>query len=457
MDGGRWHGMKVPWDGLQPPYADVERAKAKRLVLYKLPLAALLAAGGESADWADPEEDTRVWRLFLHRRGSKVLLAQAERPIEGASLEAAAASIAAVFSERADVLRVPSVHAQFARCSACDAPLVPDDTPEVSCPYCGKRVPLPENIRAQAAGVKALEGARARTNRRVARLLGQAGPTRFNVLLLVATFLMVAAWPLGWSLITKNVLLSELRWLDAAFVPMPLLAVLGGFFFVRAWIADRGALRLLALGYGALAPARRGEPSTCRRCHGPLPSAGLGGIVQCRYCSSENIAGMDLRPVVDSLRGQHERFDEPLKQRRRERVLWSVLALVSLVAMGAWAGATVAYARERPTLKDRQAAAAPPSRAPEVPAVPAAAPPAPAPTPAAKQFAALGGLTIVCVPKCDQILDNGSPLGPGPVHALLVPAGRHDLRLSAPNGVKKSVEVEVVAGRQREVRVPMAP
>lgn len=62
---------------------------------------------------------------------------------------------------------------------------------------------------------------------------------------------------------------------------------------------------------------------------------------------------------------------------------------------------------------------------------------------------------MVCTPKCDQTVDNGSPLGPGHIFNRPVAAGRHVLQLSAPNGVKKSVTVEVPADQPKEVRMPM--
>lgn len=83
--------------------------------------------------------------------------------------------------------------------------------------------------------------------------------------------------------------------------------------------------------------------------------------------------------------------------------------------------------------------------------------PAPAPQPTAKKSgpAALGAITVVCMPKCDQIIDNGTPLGPGHIFNRPVPAGRHVLVLSAPNGVKKNLQVEVSPEQTREVRISM--
>jgi hypothetical protein len=70
----------------------------------------------------------------------------------------------------------------------------------------------------------------------------------------------------------------------------------------------------------------------------------------------------------------------------------------------------------------------------------------------------MGSLTVVCLPvKCDQIIDNGTPLGPGHIFSRPVPAGRHALVLSAPNGVKKSVTVEVLPDQLKDVRMSMNP
>jgi hypothetical protein len=52
-------------------------------------------------------------------------------------------------------------------------------------------------------------------------------------------------------------------------------------------------------------------------------------------------------------------------------------------------------------------------------------------------------------------VDNGSPLGPGHIFNRPVSSGRHVLSLSAPNGVKKTMQVEVAPGETREVRISM--
>ena len=69
----------------------------------------------------------------------------------------------------------------------------------------------------------------------------------------------------------------------------------------------------------------------------------------------------------------------------------------------------------------------------------------------------MGALTIVCLPvRCDAITDNGVPLGPGHIFSRPVPAGAHHLVLHSPNGVSKTIRVEVRADQLREIRVSMA-
>ncbi len=68
---------------------------------------------------------------------------------------------------------------------------------------------------------------------------------------------------------------------------------------------------------------------------------------------------------------------------------------------------------------------------------------------------AIGGLTVVCMPKCDEILDNGISLGPGHIFNRPVAAGKHVLVLSTQSGVKKTMQVDVVPDQTREVRVSM--
>jgi hypothetical protein len=96
--------------------------------------------------------------------------------------------------------------------------------------------------------------------------------------------------------------------------------------------------------------------------------------------------------------------------------------------------------------------------APTLKAGPAPAPAAPrpaAPAAAPKKSGAMGALTVVCMPKCDQIVDNGTSLGPGHIFNRPVASGRHVLQLSAPNGVKKNLVIDVTPEQTKEVRISM--
>ncbi len=343
VDGGKMHGQRFPWQELAPPFARIEDTTANRLTIWRIFLFILSLSGRGYRRIVSPMAEVRVWKLWLNHRGQELLVAESDRPIEADSMTAAAHSIDAVMAGRKYVQQAPTVNVQVATCGACGAPAVPDDAPAVACTYCRQWVQLPAQVRSQAAAAKAMEQSRATTAKMVAKLRDQPRAARVNAWLFVFTVFMFSAWPLGWGLIAFRVLEDGFQPLDAVFLALPFAAVLGGFFFARGRLADRGALQLLTLGFGALAPARAGEPSRCRRCQGPLPNAGLGGVAQCRYCGAENIVGLDLRPSIDPARAQQTTFDEALKKRQKEKVLWGTLTFVAVLALLGWVGGTVAY------------------------------------------------------------------------------------------------------------------
>jgi hypothetical protein len=60
------------------------------------------------------------------------------------------------------------------------------------------------------------------------------------------------------------------------------------------------------------------------------------------------------------------------------------------------------------------------------------------------------------MPKCSDILDNGSSLGGGNVFNRPVPSGKHSLVLTAAStGVRKQMVVDVLPDQTREVRLSM--
>jgi len=293
------------------------------------------ASGGTSA--------VRVWRLHVHRKGQRQLIAETERPIERDSMAAAAASVSAVVSGQRYVAEAPTVPTNILTCNRCGGAAIPDDAPVVRCAYCGADVPVTDQARGQAAAAKSMSQGRETTSGIIAKLRDQPKAVHANLGLVVLAGVMFGAWPIGWGLIAFRVLADGLQAADVVCLLLPFSAVLAGFFLARARLADRGALQLLTLGFGALSPRKEGEPSRCRRCQGPLPSAGLGGVAHCRYCTAENIVGLDLRPTVDATRAEQANFDVALQQRTAEKRLWTTLSIVAGVALVGWAVGTVAY------------------------------------------------------------------------------------------------------------------
>ncbi len=343
VDGGRLHGEKIPWNELTAPYAEMEDTTAKRITMGSIFMVVLAILTRSTRMASGVTAPVQVWRLHVHRNGERRMIAETDRPIERDSMSAAASSVSAVVSGQRYVAEAPTVAAKILTCNSCGAPAVPDDAPFVTCGFCSMRVQLPDDIRGQAAAAKTMAESRGTTAGIIARLRDQPRAAHTNLWLALLAGLMFGAWPIGWGLIAFRVLADGFQASDLFCLLLPFAAVVAGFFLARARLADRGALQLLTLGFGALSPKKEGEPSRCRRCQGPLPSAGLGGVTQCRYCAAENIVGLDLRPSVDPARTEQTNFDEALKKRATEKRLWTTLSLVAGFALLCWIGGTIAY------------------------------------------------------------------------------------------------------------------
>ncbi|MEO7112806.1 MAG: hypothetical protein ABI183_20350 [Polyangiaceae bacterium] len=343
VDGGRLHGERIGWKELHPPYAEIEDTTVKRLTLWRIFLFLLSLMNKRSRVIVSPVVPVRVWRLHVFKNGQRTLIAETDRPIESDSMNAAKSSVCAVVEGQRYVEQAPAVPAQILSCASCGGPAVPDDAPSVTCNYCHQQVPMPQQLRAQAAGSKAMAQSRTTTTQMIAKLRDQPRAAHTNLWLLIFSAFMFGAWPIGWGVIAVRVLGDGFQPQDTLFLLLPLAAVLGGFFMARGRLADRGALQLLTLGFGALAPRKEGEPSRCRRCQGPLPTAGIGGVTHCAYCSAENIVGMDLRPSLDPARTEQVNFDDALKKRAKEKLLWTVLSVVAAVTLVGWIGGTIFY------------------------------------------------------------------------------------------------------------------
>jgi hypothetical protein len=343
VDGGRLHGEKIAWGELTAPYAEMEDTTANRITLGSMFWVALMIVARSNSVSGGATSKVQVWRLYLHQKGTRRLIAETDRPIERDSMAAAASSVSAVVNGQRYVAEAPTMPTRMLTCPGCGAAAVPDDAPAVTCIYCGTQIALPNEIRGQAAASKAMSQSRGTTTDIIAKLREQPRAAHTNAGLLVLSAVMFGAWPLGWGLVAFRVFEDGFQATDLFCLLLPFAAVIAGFFVARGRLADRGALQLLTLGFGALSPARQGQPSRCRRCQGPLPDAGIGGVTQCRYCAAENIVGLDLRPTVDPARAEQSTFDDALKKRASEKRLWASLTGLAVVLLLGWVVGTVIY------------------------------------------------------------------------------------------------------------------
>lgn len=361
IDGGPMHGHRISWGELVPPFAVVETTTEKRFrlgwlllgalmfILFLCLLALAIAAKGDGLGGAFrvfgtpwKRKEITIQKLWLYTRAGAIVAAVTDREIEASSMQAAAESVDAVMKGRTYVEQAPSVAAHIVTCPRCGAPAVPDDVPAIACFYCRGTVPMPPQARQQAAATRAMSASRATSQKIVAKLLDQPRAASVNVRLLLLVIFMFVAWPIGWGVVAPRVVADGWDGLDAVFLALPFAAVLAAAFLARAPLADRGALQLLTLGFGALAPRTPGEPSRCRRCQGPLAQAELGGVSQCRYCGADNIVGLDLRPTVGPARAEQATFDKALEDRRSEKTKWAIMTVIAVLALLAWAGGTAA-------------------------------------------------------------------------------------------------------------------
>jgi hypothetical protein len=96
------------------------------------------------------------------------------------------------------------------------------------------------------------------------------------------------------------------------------------------------------------------------------------------------------------------------------------------------------------------AAPRPTTTARPAPAPAAAAPPATAAAPSTAG-AGSGTLKVICFPGCDQVIDNGSALGPSPIVRRTAPIGSHRIKLVW-SDASKVVSTVVIADQTATVR-----
>jgi hypothetical protein len=361
LRGGPHDGRRVAWAELTAPYAVVEaktesRFRLGRLILGSFLMAVSLIVDGlsllvmvltKSADlplvflgspWK--KENIDVWKLHLHTESGQILVGVTDREEEAQSMQAAAESIDAIAQGRRYVEHAPAVAAAIVTCPSCGAPVVPAPAPAVVCGHCGARVELPPEVQSQAAASHAMTSSGAI----VAKLLAQPPADAVNRRIFTLAAVGFFSWPVGWAIVAPRLGAGHFGSDAFAFLfVMPLTAIMAASFFSRDALTDRGALQLLTLGFGALAPRIAGAPSRCRRCQGPLPGAQLGGVVRCAYCGADNVVGLDLRPTVGAARAEQQSLDASLAKRASDRTRWTALCIGASLLMAGWIVESIAY------------------------------------------------------------------------------------------------------------------
>jgi len=71
------------------------------------------------------------------------------------------------------------------------------------------------------------------------------------------------------------------------------------------------------------------------------------------------------------------------------------------------------------------------------------------------QVSTIGALTVVCRPECIEIIDNGVSYGSGNLNKRPISAGRHVLQLTSPQGLRKTIAVDIFPDQTHEVHVAM--
>ena len=208
-------------------------------------------------------------------------------------------------------------------CPSCGAALVPVDDDTTRCAYCAAVVAVPPHVReaVRATAVARREGARMTTQ--VRRTLTGGRASTVNRLVLACGLSGQAAVPLAIAAFVEH---------DAglAFIPLVVPVILAA--MARAVISKRIAVRSLAFGCAAIAPADPSHAPSCRRCRAPLAAVDeLGALATCAYCGATNVLGIDVGNALAGAEGFAEVDDVIARHRRSVAKSWAI-AIAGLAA-----------------------------------------------------------------------------------------------------------------------------
>lgn len=312
VQGGRLDGRSWSWAEISPSRSDIVRVVDGRERVAHLVLGLGTLDSQQLAE-ADTEDETA---------SLEVLLAMLRSP-RWRGTPAAPASP----EEAARALRPAGTTVLV--CPVCGAPAVPADDATVTCRYCQRLVEVPADLRERIRASAQLTLAQERTALKLRRILDQPPAARVNALFTTSVCLVAVFGVIGVLTGHALSLVAEL-------------ALVGGALSLLVHAtAGRRAFRAVAL-FGAVEPARPGEPYACRRCRAPLPAQDAARVlVTCPYCEAENVLGLDLRREAGEASAAQGDLDAALRGRalRDVRVLTplvfpAVLVLVFFVLRG---------------------------------------------------------------------------------------------------------------------------
>jgi hypothetical protein len=277
-------------------------------------------------------------RVVQLRVGERVLGEAVRRP-EVQSLRSLGQTLVGIAAARArPEPETTDVGTEVVRCDDCGSPALPADRAQTECVACGNTVDMPESVRGRIRAHAQSRGGE-RLAQVIARVLDQPDARAAQRWLARGGWVMRSAWPLGLATLVTLAIAHAIvpdenpRIVLVEAVPsgfpwrtdlgLSTLVVAGllvaAAFALDAYFANRRALRLLTLDFGAAPPTIAGGAWSCRACAGPLPS-GPRVLVTCAYCEADNVLGIDLRLHARRVQAHTRSVAGALRHRRRARI-----------------------------------------------------------------------------------------------------------------------------------------
>ncbi len=306
--GGPLHGVQHRWDELAPEFCHLQRRPPG--TTDPLDGAVTLIIQGEVAAMSDDPAEDRSLESIVH-----TLHGVAERrpaPMEPRRL-------------------------QVVGCGRCGAPVPPRES--AACPYCGSAVALPAPVLLQLRAQTSHDRERAAAERLLRRVLRQPRAFSTNALLVLLLPPLLLSWPVAGAVFDE---FYQSRHILRPYhgVALAVAALCGNLalqFLLRARVAARAAVRIIATHFAALPPAEPGASPGCRVCAAPLDPVPGRLLLLCVYCGAENVTGLNLIPVAAGEAAQAGALREALTERLRVRRRWRWRSLAALLLLAACA------------------------------------------------------------------------------------------------------------------------